>query len=131
MIEDIAIIIYIFFTMHFLHEIMHSVAALSTGAWMSNIKLQLKPIPSLSHRHLGGNKDIVLIFGGIGTSLVFSIFSIFTAGLKQFTFLTFAWMQICYGLYEFFGLNAKIKYGRYIIYLIFVMVILWKMIGLL
>ena len=110
------------------HEYMHALAGHLTKTVVSYIKPVFKPFPSFRYHHVGGNQELIGYSGGVFTSIILFALVFITDNYWQQIFFTLAWVQLCYGIYEGLGYNYKFEYGRYVLYLI-VVVITWKTIG--
>lgn len=104
------IFFFVWFTIFLWHEIMHIIA---TGKLKGTIYingLTISCIPCFPDRF-----GLVRIMGGVGASLLSFTLVFLTKGFWAFSFFTLGWVNLCYGIYEYFiGVNDKGE--RYLLY---------------
>jgi hypothetical protein len=131
MIKEILIGMFVWFTIFQWHELMHALAGHFVGVKEHYIRPVFKPIPTMKYQYYGKikNKEIISLSGGTLSSMIAFGCSILSTGVWQFAFFLLGWINLIYGIYEWKyirEMNPKqYTQGRYIIYLIITIIILF------
>lgn len=132
MISQLLIFLFVWFSIFFIHELMHCLEAWRQGAEHVGIYPEFSPVPTMYMQYIGDyipNPVMVHFAGGVYTSIICFFFAFFTSGIYQFCFLTLGWVQLCYGIFEGFFIgrlsNRMYTIVRYSLYVSVVLVCIW------
>ena len=119
--DKISIFLFVWITSFLIHEVMHikSQGLKSTGIIGVH---QYGFTASVNHME---NSEVFYYAGGVYTSIIMSLCALLSIGWWSWCFITLAWVQLCYGIYE--GYNYGDVDYRYIIYIVIplIMLIFW------
>lgn len=122
--------IFIWFTMNLWHEFFHGLEAWRQGARDIFINLDISRLSMTVQYDSNEVNDegLIRLVGGAGASILSSVMSFLSSGNMRFGFFALAWIQLCYGIFEWKYLDHRFfRIGRYSLYalLITIMVVLY------